>query len=75
MVEKTRTKQKCSSSVLIQSPMNIILPVLGQKAKGFPCLFLLLLYSYSIALFLLGYVLFQKNKQMNQREKYTLAEF
>ena len=47
MVETVRTKKKWSNSVLFQLSLNIILSVLGQKAKGFPCLFLSVCILYT----------------------------
>lgn len=47
MLETVRTKKKWSNSVLFQLSLNIILSVLGQKAKGFPCLFLSVCIFYT----------------------------
>lgn len=53
-VRDSSTNKMCSNSTLFQLPLNMILSMLDQKAKDFPCLFL------SLCMF---YVKKQKNEQ------------
>ena len=45
-VRDSSTNKMCSNSTLFQLPLNMILSMLDQKAKDFPCLFLLLCMFY-----------------------------